>query len=119
MYRLSIDNLAKRFGSRKVFQDISIELATGQSLAVIGPNGSGKSTLVRCLLGLHRPSKGSVAYYETGDGEGAGRRLGEEEFRARAAFVSPYLNLYGQLSGEENIRFFAAMRGLPLTGKQI
>ncbi len=113
MNRLEVKQLSKRFGSRKVFSDISVELQTGNSLAVTGPNGSGKSTFVRCLLGLYRPTKGTVRYFN-GD-----EALSEDDFRAETAFVAPYLNLYSQLSGEENIRFFATMRNLNVTGKEI
>lgn len=113
MSRLTVTKLAKRFGPRKVFTDISFDLATGESIAVVGPNGSGKSTLVKCLLGLYRPSRGKVEYSaENGP-------LGEDDFRAASAFVAPYLNLYAQLTGEENIKFFATMRGVNVTGKEI
>ncbi len=113
MHRLVINNVSKRFGARKVFDGISADLKTGGSLAIIGPNGSGKSTLVRCLLGLYRPTKGTIEYFEDD------RKLSGDEFRNRTAFVSPYLNLYSQLTGEENIKFFATMRGVNVTGKQI
>ncbi len=113
MSKLVVSKLMKRFGPRKVFSDISVELETGQSLAIVGPNGSGKSTLLKCLLGLYRPSKGKIEYFNA---EGP---LTEDDFRASTAFVAPYLNLYTQLSGEENIKFFAMMRGVNVTGKQV
>lgn len=113
MYNLVATNLSKRFGARKVFSSLDIALQTGDSLAVVGPNGSGKSTLITVLLGLQRPTRGEVAYSHDGE------PLSEEDVRTRVGFVSPYLNLYDQLTAEENIKFFATVSNLSLTGKEI
>jgi ABC-type sugar transport system ATPase subunit len=56
MLKLEIENLAKRFGARKVFENISFSLITGESIAIVGPNGSGKSTLLRLIIGLNIPT---------------------------------------------------------------
>ncbi len=113
MYSLVVDNLGKRFGNRKVFSDISFELQAGDSLAVSGDNGSGKTTLLMLLLGYYHPSRGRVRFLCDG------RELGESQIRARSALVSPYLNLYDQLSAEENLVFFATVGGGAVTGKEI
>ncbi len=113
MYGLKVQNLSKRFGPRKVFADISFELATGDSMAVVGPNGSGKSTLLMVLLRHYHPTRGSVAFTEDG------RTLDDSEVRARTALVSPYLNLYDNLTAEENLTFFATVSGGAVTGKEI
>jgi heme exporter protein A len=113
MFRLAAQDLAKRFGHRKLFKGLSFDLATGDSLAVTGPNGSGKSTLMMTLLGLQRPTSGKVVYSE-GDAE-----LDESTKRQRIAFVSPYFNLYDHLTAEENLTFFATVSGGAVTGKEI
>lgn len=113
MFTLTAENLGKRFGSRKVFADISFNLQTGQSLAITGANGSGKSTLIMLLLGLHSASRGSVRYAWDG------QQLDERALRDRVALVSPYLNLYDQLSAEENLVFLATLAGRNLTGKEV
>lgn len=113
MFRLTAKDLAKRFGARKLFSALNFELTTGDSLAVIGPNGSGKSTLLLTLLGLQRPTKGSVTFAE-GDTE-----LDDAARRRLVSFVSPYLNLYDQLTAEENLKFFITVSGGHVTGKQI
>lgn len=113
MFRLRVTDLAKRFGSRKVFSGLTFELTTGDSLAVVGPNGSGKSTLLMTLLSLYHPTKGRVEYVEDG------HSLDESQVRSRTSFVSPYLNLYDQLSAEENLKFFSTVAGGIVTGKQI
>ncbi len=113
MHRLTVKDLSKRFGYRKVLSGINVELDTGDSLAVTGPNGSGKSTFILCLLSQHRPTRGEVTFLVEG------RKMSREEVQARSALVSPYLQLYGQLTAEENLRFLATMKGLSPTGKQL
>ena len=113
MYRLSVSNLAKRFGPRKVFAGLEFELKTGQAMAIVGCNGSGKSTLLKTILGLIRPTKGKV---EFSSDEG---RLDESGIRKATALVAPYLNLYDQLTAEENLKFFATVSGENVTGKSI
>jgi len=113
MFRLTAKDLAKRFGPRRLFSELNFELTTGDSLAVIGPNGSGKSTLILTLLGLQRPTQGRVTFVEDDDD------LDDTSRRQHLAFVSPYLNLYDQLTAEENLKFFLSVSGGRATGKQI
>ena len=113
MYTLTADNISKRFGERKVLSKISFEITQGESLAVVGDNGSGKSTLLKILLSLLLPTKGTVTYAENG------KIMTPDEIRPAVSFVSPYLNLYDQLTGEENLQFFATMGGRQITGKEI
>ncbi|MFE7560823.1 ABC transporter ATP-binding protein [Kitasatospora sp. NPDC057500] len=47
-------------GDRLLLQDLDLRVESGESVAVVGPSGSGKSTLLSCLLGLLRPSSGTV-----------------------------------------------------------
>ena len=63
MYRLTATRLFKRFGERKVLNDINFELSTGDSMAIVGANGSGKSTLLLLLLSALHPTKGSIDYF--------------------------------------------------------
>jgi len=60
MLKLETQNLAKRFGARKVFEDINMSLQPGRSVAIVGPNGSGKTTLLQVIIGLIYPSAGEV-----------------------------------------------------------
>ena len=113
MVKLVVENLAKRFESRIVFKDISFELNSGESIAITGPNGSGKSTLILCMLAQHRSNKGKVSYLSDQ------KILSEEEIQQNCGLVSPYLNLYGQLTAEENIKFFTSIRGSNITGNEI
>src|ERR1700722_7124181 len=58
---LTCDSIAKAFGSRTVFTDISLSLHDGERLGVIGPNGAGKSTFLQVLSGNMKPDAGTVS----------------------------------------------------------
>jgi len=59
---LIVENLAKRFGERTLFQGLSFLLRRGERMGVVGPNGAGKSTFVNILLGKERPTEGSARF---------------------------------------------------------
>lgn len=103
---LTVEHLAAGYGVRTVFRDISFSLNSGEILVVSGANGSGKSTLLRLLAGLQRPTRGSVTYH-IGDVQAAPDMLHQV-----IGWVAPELSLYRELSGLENLRFFAQVRGL-------
>ena len=113
MLAIKVESLKKNFGERKVISSLNLELSQGESVAITGPNGSGKTTLLKLLLALLRPSSGKVTYFDND------RVLSREELRQRISFVAPYLSLYDQLSAEENLQFFTAVRGGNITGKEI
>jgi len=113
VFTLKAVNIGKKFGERIVFSAINLNLNTGDSVAVTGPNGSGKTTLLKVLVKLLRPSSGEVQFQDDD------RVLDDDSVRARISFVAPYLNLYDQLTGEENLKFFAAVRGGNITGKEV
>ena len=61
MNYLSVENLSKSFGERKLFQNISFGIDQGQKIALVGINGAGKSTLMKIIMGLEVPDSGNVA----------------------------------------------------------
>jgi len=113
MYTLNVDNIGKRFGTRKVFSKINFSLQTGDSIAVVGANGSGKSTLLKVMLSILAPTKGTVVY------KNEDTILDDDNFRSYLSFVAPYLNLYDHLTAEENLTFFSTVAGFHITGKKI
>lgn len=107
---LAVDSLTKRYGSRRVVKSLSFEANGGEILTVAGPNGSGKSTVLRMIAGLIRPGSGSIAL--TVDGRDCGA---PSERRRTVGFASPDIAFYPELTGAENLAFFAAVRGIDVS----
>jgi len=57
---ININNLNKNFGKTQVLKSISLTIESGKVTAIVGPNGSGKTTLIKTILGLVKPSSGSI-----------------------------------------------------------
>ena len=73
-----------RFGQHVIWQDLGLDIASGECLAVLGPNGSGKTTLLKVLLGLQPLSAGTI----TVDGR-APRRTAARSARPRSPARQP------------------------------
>ncbi|UMP06857.1 ABC transporter ATP-binding protein [Amycolatopsis sp. EV170708-02-1] len=83
---LSGRSLTAGFGDRRVLSDVDFDLQRGECLAMLGVSGVGKSTLARCLVGLHRPERGSVLLHGTALPADVGKRSTAE--RAAIALVA-------------------------------
>ena len=57
---LTVAGLSKSFGGRKLFDDVSLNIQSGERVAIVGPNGAGKSTLFKIILGKEEPDAGDV-----------------------------------------------------------
>ena len=78
---ISIRNLSKRFGATQALSDVSLEINSGEVLALLGANGAGKSTLIKCIAGIYTPESGEVIFEGnkvTIDGPRAATALGIE-----------------------------------------
>jgi heme exporter protein A len=104
---IQVRKLVKRFGLKTVLQGMDFEVQPGEFVALLGPNGAGKTTFLRILASLSRPSFGEVRV--------AGYRLPQQAaaVRARMGVVSHLPLLYGDLTAEENLRFYGRMYGVP------
>jgi ABC-2 type transport system ATP-binding protein len=92
----------------QALRDVSFTVRPGEVFGLVGPNGSGKTTLIKILAGLIRPT--------SGHGEVAGISLEHpQEIRTRVSYVSTtgWMGLEWPLTAEENVRFFAALCGMP------
>ena len=98
--------LEKRFGATTALAGLTFDVAKGEMFGLIGPDGAGKTTAIRVLCGLLHPDAGSV------------RVLGVDPARehgvvtARVGYLSQRFTLYGDLTIDENIEFFAEIRGV-------
>jgi ABC-2 type transport system ATP-binding protein len=100
---LSTEHLTKRFGRREAVSDVSFELLAGEVFGFLGPNGAGKTTTIRMLVGLARPDRGRV-YIRGVDLLHDYRRA-----MAHVGCIVESPDLYGYLTGRENLMHFARM----------
>ena len=59
---LEVTDLSLSFGGIKALAGVGVQIAEGETLAVIGPNGSGKTSLFNCITGIYRPAAGAVTF---------------------------------------------------------
>lgn len=96
------DGLAKWFGSVSAVIDVSLDVASGEILALLGPSGCGKTTLLRLIAGFERPDEGTI---ELGGRFVAGRGSFVQPERRHAAFVFQDYALFPHMTVEDNVCF--------------
>ncbi|WP_290966252.1 ABC transporter ATP-binding protein [Gracilimonas sp.] len=104
MISLQVQNLTKKFNRHTIFSDLNFE-HTGGILGISGANGSGKSTLVKCLSYLLRPNSGTIIWKQNDE------VMDQKQVKAQMGYAAPYINLYAELSVEENLRFLIEAGG--------
>src|SRR3989442_13688276 len=57
---VSFERVTLEYGTRRIWSDLSLDVAPGAFVAILGPNGSGKTSLLRAILGLVAPSSGRI-----------------------------------------------------------
>jgi ABC-2 type transport system ATP-binding protein len=103
---VSFAGVRKSFGATRALDGVSFAVGRGELFGVIGPDGAGKTTSLRLICGLMLPDAGEV------------RVFGQDPFRSHRAataaigYVSQRFSLYGDLSIDENIEFFARLHGV-------
>lgn len=103
---IEVKRLTKRFGHKQVLRNLDFQVDQGEFVALLGPNGAGKTTLLRILSSLSKPNFGMVGIC------GFGLPSQAALVRQRLGVVSHQPLLYGDLSAEENLKFYAQMYGL-------
>ena len=100
---IEVRKLVKRFGLKTILRGMDFNVSQGEFVALLGPNGAGKTTFLRILATLSRPSLGSIRV--------AGYELPSQAslVRKKLGVVSHMPLLYGDLTAEENLRFFSRM----------
>ena len=110
---ITVRKLVKRFGLKPVLRGMDFSVEPGEFVALLGPNGAGKTTFLRILASLSRPTLGSVniaGYSLPGQAASVRRKLG---------VVSHLPLLYGDLTAEENLRFYARMYNIAHANQRI
>jgi heme exporter protein A len=103
---IEVSHLIKRFGPKTILRNLEFQVAQGEFVALLGPNGAGKTTFLRILASLSRQTFGEVRV--------AGYALPQQAaaVRRKLGVVSHLPLLYGDLSAEENLIFYARMYGV-------
>src|SRR5438445_2474486 len=94
-------------GEQEVLHGIDFDLRTGTVTGLLGPSGCGKTTLIRAIVGLQAQVTGDVSVL--------GLPAGAPKLRGRVGYVTQEPSVYGDLTVTENLRFFAAVLGVPVS----
>jgi heme exporter protein A len=110
---IEVRKLVKRFGLKTILRGLDFQVAQGEFVALLGPNGAGKTTFLRILASLSRPSLGEIRV--------AGYWLPNQaaQVRQKLGVVSHMPLLYGDLTAEENLRFFGYMYNISNSNTRI
>jgi ABC-2 type transport system ATP-binding protein len=100
---LEVKNLTKKFGSRVAVNDVSFKVYEGEIFGLIGPNGAGKTTILRMITGLAKPTSGEVFIDEIS----LVKHFEKAVTKIGAIIENP--ELYGYMTGMENLKFFASL----------
>ena len=100
---VTVKDLRKSFGDRKVLDGIDIEVAEGEAVVVLGKSGSGKSVLLKLLVGLQHADAGAIRIHDKDIGQL--RREELNEIRKKMGFLFQHAALYDSLSVEHNVVF--------------
>jgi ABC-2 type transport system ATP-binding protein len=103
---VALDNMTRRYGDVVAARGVSLAVERGEMFGVIGPDGAGKTTTLRAVLGLLAPSQGSVRTC------GLDPWRESDELSRRVGYLSQRFSLYGDLTVDENVSFFAEIHGV-------
>ena len=99
---IKIEHLKKSFGSLQVLKDVSLEIGTGEIVAILGPSGSGKSTMLRCINLLERPDGGVIEI----DGQNIlARGTNATKVREEVGMVFQHFNLFSNMTVLRNMTY--------------
>src|SRR5260370_30570168 len=99
-----IDQLVKKFGKMRAVDNLSMNIDAGETYGLIGPNGSGKTTLIRMLVGLVKPTGGSIQIMH--------ERVPSAKIAPHIGYMTQLSALYNDLTARENMRLFCNIYGV-------
>lgn len=99
-----VEQLVKQFGKIRAVNNLNMTIFTGETYGLIGPNGSGKTTLIRMLVGLVRPTSGTIGIM--------GERMPSAKVSPHLGYMTQLSALYLDLTAKENLQFFCTIYGL-------
>lgn len=110
---IRVDQLTKHFRDIKAVENLSFTVEEGQVYGFLGQNGAGKSTTIRMLLTLIQPTSGSIDIF------GMDLQRHRKEILRQVGAIIERPDLYKYLTALENLRIFATMSGIKISGKKL
>jgi ABC-2 type transport system ATP-binding protein len=105
-FAVKIEKISKSFAEIKAVDDISFNVEQGEMFGLVGPDGAGKTTTIRNLCGLIKPDSGKITLLDIDINKH------KKEAQNKIGYLSQKFSLYGDLSVDENIEFFADIHGV-------
>ncbi|WP_250674287.1 ABC transporter ATP-binding protein [Paraclostridium ghonii] len=96
---IKVNNITKEISKVKILDNISLEIKEGELLGLIGPSGSGKSTFIKSIIGMEKIDKGAISIL--------GEKIPNRRILQNIGYMAQADALYEDLTGEENLEFFA------------
>lgn len=104
---ISIKSLEKRFQHKQVIVPLSLDVPKGQLMGLLGPSGCGKTTLIKMIMGMLKPDSGTIQVLDL--------TVPHKQLLNDIGYMAQSDALYTDLTGEENLHFFAKLYSLSKT----
>lgn len=104
---IEAEGLGRAFGELWAVRGLTLKVRRGEVFGLVGPDGAGKSTIIRMLTGILPPTEGAATV------AGFPIEGGEEQLKTRISYMSQRFGLYGDLTVEENLRFYGDLYEVP------
>ncbi|WBF55987.1 ABC transporter ATP-binding protein [Lysinibacillus sp. JK80] len=101
---ISIKSLEKRFQHKQVIAPLSLDVPKGQLMGLLGPSGCGKTTLIKMIMGMLKPDSGTIQVLDL--------NVPHKQLLNDIGYMAQSDALYTDLTGEENLHFFAKLYSL-------
>ncbi|CAJ1179306.1 ABC-type multidrug transport system, ATPase component [Companilactobacillus paralimentarius DSM 13238 = JCM 10415] len=101
---ISINDVSKSFDKQLVLKDVNLKISEGRIIGLIGPSGAGKSTVIKIILGMEVPDSGTTMIFD--------KKMPNRKLLGKIGYMAQTDALYEQLTGRENLKFYADMKGL-------
>ncbi len=101
METIKVNQVSKSFGNKMVLNNVDLAIEQGQIFGLIGPSGAGKTTLVKLIVGMEKVDKGKVQVLNT--------QIPNLEVLQEIGYMAQSDALYEELTGKENLKFFASL----------
>lgn len=108
---ISMQGIVKKFGQQTVLKQVDFQIPRGRIIGLIGPSGAGKSTIIKVILGMEVPDRGSTTVFN--------QKMPNRKLLGKIGYMAQSDALYEQLTGQENLQFYADMKALKNSKKFI